>query len=205
MQNKLARKDTHTCGLPPKGRPPICPPSQQTMDILARPTRTAPRRPRRAMSLIEVVIGTVVLMLILLPAIASVSQSLRVIDKARDVTLASSMTQSVMEQLRMQTYATILATYPASSGSDYVDETHNSDGSVKSTSKLLACIRNSERFTTEQAKQYRMKGTFHLQTSGQLYVTLTTSWTDMNKKTQSYVMFTIISEGGLSDNVNKGW
>lgn len=150
----------------------------------------------------EVIIGTVILLLILLPAIASVSQSLRVVDKARDVTLSSSMMQSVIEQLRMQTFAVTKTTYCGTSptvGTTYTDTTSTTG------SKLRALIQNQELFNSNNSKQFTMKGDFKLVATGQIELTLSTSWKDMDGRAQSHRMFTVISEGGLSDNVNKGW
>ena len=164
----------------------------------ARHAPALPLRRAKAFTLIEVLIGVVVLLLIVLPAIASVTQSMRIIDKARDTTLASSMMQSVVEQLRMQTFATINANY---CGSEVITRLSTDDPN----SKLKELILNKEQFNFTQAKQFRMVGVFEKKSPTQIYVTLSASWVDMDMRKQSHSAFTVISEGGLSDNVNKGW
>lgn len=158
------------------------------------------RKRTRAFSMIEVVIGTVVLMLIVLPTIATISQCLRVIDKARDTTYASSMMQSLVEQMRMQTYANVYTKY-CTGGT----KTSSSPDVYTYSSAKFAEDLKIERFLNANTKFFSISGTFTQQTTGQLYVQLTATWEDMNKVRQSHNMFTIISDGGLSDNVNKGW
>jgi Tfp pilus assembly protein PilV len=152
----------------------------------------------KGFTLVEVAIGSVILLLIILPAIAVISNSMRVVDKARDVTLASSMMQTIMEEIRMQTY-TNACTKDMGTPTPALNAT-----STYSHAQWLSDL-NLEGFNTAQAKQFQIVGTFTAQATGQVLVELTASWKDMNQQAQSHRLATIISEGGLSDNVNKGW
>jgi len=152
----------------------------------------------KGLTLIEVMIGMVVLMLILFPAMATVSQTTRIMDKARSVNLASSVGQSLMEQMRTQTFAGIAGKYCGVSAP--VAGTH-----YAYTGANFATDIANEQFSSQNAKNFTVTGDFYCPATGQLEVTLTIAWKDLNGVPQSYKLFTIISEGGLSDNVNKGW
>lgn len=164
--------------------------------ILQKPESWSSRK--AGFSLTEVIIGAMILIFILLPAFVTVMHSTRIIDKARDITLGSSVAQSLVEQLRMQTYASICTKY-CQTASPTVGETY-----TYSKSSFATDIAN-ERFTSQNAKNYSVTGSFKCVTAGQLEVELTVEWLDMNQVKQTHKFFTIISEGGLSDNVNKGW
>lgn len=158
-----------------------------------------PRRSKNSgFSLVEVAIGAVVLLLIILPAVSVVVSSLRIIDKARDVTLASSLTQSLVEQMRMQTFKGLCTKYCGTS-------TLTSGTVYTYTKAQFSTDLNAEGFSTPQIANFDVSGSFTAQSAGQLYVEIKVSWKDLDSRQQTHTLFSVFSDGGLSDNVNKGW
>lgn len=144
------------------------------------------------MTISEVLIAAVLLGFVIMSALTALSQAYGFIRHARMITLASQISQSVMEDLRLRNFND-LKTYAAQSQP------------VDFTSTLA-----SEGFASSFSTNFTLRGSFAtlLASSagqlGKISVTLTVSWTE-NRVTFTRTLATYFCEKGLSDYYYVGW
>lgn len=144
------------------------------------------------MTMAEVLIAAVLLGFVIMSALTALSQSYGFVRHARMVTLASQISQSVMEDLRLRNYSDLKA-YAAQSQPVSFDST-------------LA----SERFASAFTAGFSLSGNFTTQVAsssgqlGKMSVSLTVRWTE-NRSQFSRTLTTYFGEKGLSDYYYVGW
>lgn len=145
----------------------------------------------RGFSLIEVIIGSCVILFLLAPALAVVSQGTKTLNKARMTVLASSIMQSQMEDFRAMNFDTLQANYVTGKTQPITLNTNTS----------------AEGFTNVQSGQITVTGNFAAVSgfTNLIELTLTASWTDTNGQTQLRRYYSRFSKNGLSDKVVNGF
>lgn len=144
------------------------------------------------MTMAEVLIAAVLLGFVIMSSLTALSQAYAFTRHARMVTLASQITQSVMEDLRLRNFAN-LKTYAAQT-------------QPVSFASTLA----SERFASNFTTGFNLTGNFSTivaSSSGQLgkiAVTLTVSWPEQGSSFHRSLT-TYFGEKGLSDYYYVGW
>jgi Tfp pilus assembly protein PilV len=144
------------------------------------------------MTMAEVLIAAVLLSFVIMSSLTALSQSYSFVRHARQVTLASQILQTVMEDMRLRNYSELKV---------YAAQTQP----VNLTS-LLASERFSSAFTTG----YTLSATFATlvvsapSQPGKISLELSVNWTENGapfvRKTVTY-----FSEQGLSDYIYVGW
>lgn len=144
------------------------------------------------MTMAEVLIAAVLLGFVVMTSLTALSQAYGFTHHARMITLASQVTQSVMEDLRLRNFS-VLQNYATQSQP------------VNFNSML-----SSERFSSSFTSSFALSGTFSTLTAsaagtlGKIRVTLTVSWTE-NRVPFTRTVTTYFSEKGLSDYYYVGW
>ena len=144
------------------------------------------------MTMAEVLIAAVLLGFVIMSSLTALSQAYGFTHHARMITLASQITQSVMEDMRLRNFS-VLQNYAA-------------QAQPVSFTSLLA----SERFSSSFTSSFALSGNFTTLTAsapgtlGKISVTLTISWSE-NNTPFSRVVTTYFSEKGLSDYYYVGW
>ena len=154
--------------------------------------RSARIQSQRGTTVIEVVIATVLLVFVIGGSVTALSSGLAYTRHARMTTLAGQLTQSVMENLRLNNYGTI-TTY---AGQTQPVSLNNFISADNFTSGLTSGMNVSGTFTTVVASA---PGTL-----GETRVVITTTWPEngvsYTRKTMSF-----FTEKGLSDYIYSGW
>ncbi|HEX2101205.1 MAG TPA: hypothetical protein VHF69_11100 [Candidatus Synoicihabitans sp.] len=151
--------------------------------------------PSRGYSLVEVIIGTVVLTFVLAPTFGLLRFGLKLAQNSRLETLASQIITSQVENLRMQTYSDLHTKYLA-----------NQPQPITLTN--LA----TEGFADLPAT-FMIKGNFTIRQPfgagnppyGAAEATITVSYTDAFGRPRSRGTYTRLSERGLSDYIAAGF
>jgi type II secretory pathway pseudopilin PulG len=170
---------------------------------LRNTAKTTPimRSKKRGMTLVEVMSGSVVLLVVLISALAVVLQSIRTIDEARRLTAASALLQTMVENMRMMPYSSLCTKYLGASDPNI--------GTIKHT--FSAEEIKSERFPEIDVNNYTVTASFNVKEKkgagkqGLVYADITIAWRTMTGRPISRTYFTIFAEGGVSDSVNRGW
>ncbi len=157
---------------------------------------------QRGMSLVEVMTGSVVLLVVLISAFAVILQGIRTADEARRLTTASSLLQTMIENMRMMPYSNLCTQYLGTSAP------------IKGTTVTHLFSANeikAEGFSDVDSNAYKLEASFNVKeanggsTKGQVYADIKVEWKTMTGRPISRTYFTIFSEGGVSDSVNRGW
>jgi Tfp pilus assembly protein PilV len=144
------------------------------------------------MTMAEVMIAAVVLGFVIMGSITALSRAYAFTRHARMVTLAGQIVQSVMEDLRLRSYADLKA-YAAQS-------------QPVSFASTLASERFSSNFTTG----FALSGNFTTVVAstpsqlGKISVALTVTWSEAGNP-YTRTLFTYFGEKGLSDYYYAGW
>lgn len=142
----------------------------------------------RGFSLIEVLIGTCVLLFILFPAFLVMSQSLKMLSCARMNSEASARMQSLVEDFRAMNYTDIQGQY-------FTGRSQPFDLSGLLSSEGF----NSTRyFASVQLSQQNSRTDF-------LYADFSITWADAYGHIQTRVYHTRFGQNGLSDQILKGF
>lgn len=147
---------------------------------------------QRGTTIIEVVIASVLLVFVIGGSVAALSAGLSYTQHARMTTLAGQLTQSVMENLRLNNYSAI-TTYAGQAQPVSLNSFISADNF---TSGLTTGMNVSGTFTTVVASA---PGTL-----GETQVVVTTTWTE-NGATYSRKTMSFFTEKGLSDYIYSGW
>jgi Tfp pilus assembly protein PilV len=144
------------------------------------------------MTMAEVLIAAVLLGFVIMSALTALSQSYGFTRHARMITLASQITQSVMEDLRLRNFNDL--------------KTYAAQAQPVSFASTLA----SERFASSFTTGFALTGAFSTLVAssttqlGKISVTLTVSWSE-NNVPYSRSITTYFGEKGLSDYYYVGW
>jgi Tfp pilus assembly protein PilV len=149
-----------------------------------RPTDTNKPRDRSlcGFTLVEVMLGSIVMVLAITTAITTLQQGFLSLDTARKLTLAGQILQCEVEKMRMVPWATINA-YPTTPTDLTIDTTFTSNPAVGNKFTLS---RNVVTLTT---------GT----TAGMKEITYTVNWKTVDGRTLSRSYVTYYGEKGLYD------
>ena len=144
------------------------------------------------MTILEVMIASILLVLVIGSSISALSAGLAYTRHARMTTLAGQITQSVMENLRLNNYSTIIS---------YA-------GQVQPVS--LNGFISADNFASGMTTGMTVRGTFTTivasgtGTLGESQVVITTTWPE-NGMTYTRKTMSIFTEKGLSDYIYAGW
>jgi len=147
---------------------------------------------QRGATIAEVVVASTLLVFVISASLSALSAGMGYARHARMVTMAGQITQSVMEQLRLNNYSRI-NTYAAQS------QPVNFNGIISAdnfSSGFTAGMNVRVAFTTQVASA---SGTL-----GKTMVQVTTTWPE-NGVTYTRKTMTIFTETGLSDYIYAGW
>ena len=147
---------------------------------------------QRGTTIIEVVIAAVLLAFVISGSVTALSAGLSYTQHARMTTLAGQLTQSVMENLRLNNYSTITA-YAGQPQPVSLNSFISADNFA---SGLTAGMNVSGTFTTMVASA---PGTL-----GETRVVVTTTWPE-NGATYTRKTMSFFTEKGLSDYIYSGW
>ncbi len=146
------------------------------------------RPPRRAFTILEVLLATFVMALGVGTSLTALQFGLRSVDTARNMTLAAQIMQSELEILRLQNWAQISA-LPATATVD--PTTTISSGSGTGLDTLLNTIAN--RFTCTRTVA-AISGRADIKA-----ITLTVAWTGIDDRPHALTYQTRYAKNGLSD------
>lgn len=144
--------------------------------------RKSPLRSQKGFTLVEVAMGSIVMVLAITTAITTLQRGFLSLDTARKLTLAGQILQCEVEKMRMVPWATVNA-YPTSPTALTIDTTFTSNPAVGNKFSLS---RNVVTLTT---------GT----TAGMKEITYTVNWTTVDGRTLSRSYVTYYGEKGLYD------
>jgi type IV pilus assembly protein PilV len=162
------------------------------MKTRAHGWRPAGSRAQRGMTLVEVLIAATLLTFVVAGAIAALVAGMAYARHARMTTLAGQVTQSVMEQLRLDNY-TAISTYAARSQPVSFNSFISTDSF---TSGFTSGMDVSATFTVQVASS---PGTL-----GKTMVVVTTRWPE-HGTTYTRKTITLFTEKGLTDYIYAGW
>jgi Tfp pilus assembly protein PilV len=143
-------------------------------------------RSQKGFTLVEVMVSGLVLVMIFLGALGALQQGFRMIDTARNTTLASQIIQSEIEDLRLKSWA-VLCAVPAQSQLDIAGSVGRGLATAESTAL-------AQRFTAiRRVADVADRG-------GNLKrVTITISWTDSSGISHTRSYETLFGHFGLTD------
>ena len=147
---------------------------------------------QRGATIIEVVIAAVLLVFVIGGSVTALSAGLSYTRHARMTTLAGQITQSVMENLRLNNYANITT---------YAGQTQP---------VALNSFISADNFTSDMTTGMTIKGAFTTivasgsGTLGESQVVVTITWPE-NGVTYTRKTMSIFTEKGLSDYIYAGW
>ncbi|SDS23106.1 prepilin-type N-terminal cleavage/methylation domain-containing protein [Opitutus sp. GAS368] len=152
----------------------------------------AVRRRQNGMTILEVMIASVLLVLVIGSSISALSAGLAYVRHARMTTLAGQITQSVMENLRLNNYANI-TTYAG-----------------RAQPVALNSFISADNFSSNMTTGLTVNGAFTILvasgsgTLGESQVVITITWPE-NGVTYTRKTMSIFTEKGLSDYIYAGW
>lgn len=141
--------------------------------------------------MVEVLIGSCVIIFLLAPALAVVNHGTKTMDKARMTVLTSAALQTQMEDFRTMNFDTLKANYLT--------------GKVQPIT--LTPTITAENFTSAHAARLTMKGRF-AEVSGctdLIELTLSITWSDQGGHGYTRNYYSRFSKDGLSDKVLDGF
>ena len=147
------------------------------------------RRSRRAFSLVEVLIGTCVLLFLLIPALLVVQQATRLTSCARMQTRGSALLQTLVEDFRAMPFTDIRSSF-VTARSQPVD---------------LTALLPSEGFGTPRTYYAAVEFSEPAGQADFLHATFTLTWADAFGHTQSRQYHTRFTKDGLSDQILRGF
>ncbi len=140
-----------------------------------------PARPRRraGYTLVEVMVASVVVLLGIVTAITAIQRGFQSLDYARNLSVASQLMQSEMEEIRLKNWSQLQALQAAG------DATLKADSAAGAAAGRYTCTR-SVRLLKEDM----------------LEITLTTTWRGYDGRLQTARLITRYGKNGLSDYIS---
>ena len=133
------------------------------------------KRSKDGFTLIEVMVGTALMLVIFAGGFGALMQGNRLIEGSRDETRASQILQSEIEDLRTHDWATLTA--------------------LPTEAKYSP----QSSFTDAYAERYTVKRTIATRSATQRRVTVLVAWTDNRNTTHTREYITLITKDGLYD------
>lgn len=144
------------------------------------PASTPPTgRPRRAFTLVEVMVASVVLVLGIVTAITAMQRGLQAQDSSRNLSLATQLMQTEMEQLRLKSWVQLTELQAA--GETQV----TLDSSAGSAASRFTCTRRITDLKTDLKE-----------------ITLTAEWRGYDGRAHTARLITRYGRNGLNDYIN---
>lgn len=156
-----------------------------------RPISFARIRPRarRGFTIFEVMMAVIVMALGISGSITVMAQGMRCIDTARNTTIAGQVMQSVMEDLRLQTWAQISALEAASNNGTTGNVTIDSSFTgLDATAAAMLSRFTITRNISDMATQ-----------SGMKVILLTATWTGIDGRSHTLQYTSYYAQNGLYD------